>query len=158
LKRQEDVLKFNKFEEAEAWALGSHMRQQALEQKLPLVIDIRVAGRKLFYVALPGTSPDNAEWVERKVNTVMRFQKSTYRVGRELQERGMVLDETRGVDPLQMAAAGGGFPIHVTNVGVVGSVTVSGIPQRDDHNFVVGCIADHLGIARKDIELPPETT
>ncbi len=157
LARQEALLQFSKFGEAEAWALGIHMRDQAILQKLPLVIDIRVAGRKLFYVALPGTSPDNAEWVERKINVVMRYQKSSYRVGRELLDRGMALDESRGVNPLTMAAAGGGFPINVKNVGVVGSVTVSGIPQRDDHSFVAGCMADHLKIARKDIELPPDT-
>ena len=156
LVQQEALLQFSKFDEADAWALGIHMRDQAILQKLPLVIDIRVAGRKLFYVALPGTSPDNAEWVERKINVVMRYQKSSYRVGRELLERGVALDESRGVNPLTMAAAGGGFPIIVKNVGVVGSVTVSGIPQREDHSFVTGCIADHLAIAQTDIQLPPE--
>lgn len=158
LARQEDLLRFNKFEEADAWALGSHMRDEALKQKLGLVIDIRVAGRKLFYVALPGTAPDNAEWVERKIAATMRFHKSTYRIGRELQDRGMALDQSRGVDPLSMAAAGGCFPIYVKNVGIVGTVTVSGIPQREDHNFVAGCIADYLGIERRGIQLPPENS
>ena len=157
LRLQEELLTFSKFDEDDAWALGNRMRLHALDQKLPLVIDIRVAGRKLFYVALPNTSPDNAEWVERKVNVVMRYQKSSYRVGRELLERGMTLDESRGVNPLTMAAAGGGFPINIKGVGVVGSVTVSGIPQRDDHQFVATCIADHLDVARIDIQLPLET-
>ncbi len=157
LARQEELLQFSKFDEAEAWALGAHMRQQAINKKLPLVIDIRVAGRKLFHAALPGTSPDNGEWVERKINVVMRYHKSSYRVGRELQDRGMSLDESRGVNPLAMAAAGGGFPITVKGVGVVGAVTVSGIPQRDDHQFVATCIADHLKIAQIDVQLPPET-
>lgn len=157
LARQEEMLQFSKFDEAQAWALGNHMRDQAILQKLPLVIDIQVAGRKLFFVALPGTSPDNAEWVERKINVVMRYHKSSYRVGRELLERGMVLDESRGVNPIAMAAAGGGFPITSKNLGVVGTVTVSGIPQRNDHQFVAACIADHLGIAQKEIQLPPET-
>ena len=157
IKLQEQQLRFKSFNEANAWTLGSLMRNAAEAKKLPLVIDIRVAGRKLFHAALPGTSPDNGEWVERKINVVMRYHKSSYRVGRELQDRGMSLDESRGVNPLAMAAAGGGFPITVKGVGVVGAVTVSGIPQRDDHQFVATCIADHLKIAQIDVQLPPET-
>jgi uncharacterized protein (UPF0303 family) len=157
LARQEELLQFSRFSEADAWALGSLMRQQAAKQDLPLVIDIRIAGRKLFYVALPGTSPDNAEWVERKINVVMRFHKSSYRVGREMLDRGKTLDESMGVTPISVAPHGGCFPIRLKNVGVVGCITVSGIPQREDHAFVVGCIAEFLNIAQKDVQLPPET-
>ncbi len=153
--RQEEMLRFDRFTEDDAWALGCLMREQALARKLPLVIDIRIGGRPLFYVALPGTTPENPDWVRRKVNTVMRFQKSSYRVGREYEQRGMKLDQSRGVDPADFAPAGGGFPIHVRGVGVVGAVTVSGVPQRDDHAFVAEMLARHLGVAYAEIDLGP---
>ena len=75
------------------------MRETAIARKLPLVIDIRIAGRPLFYTALPGTSPDNAEWVRRKINVVMRLHKCSYRVSRENAQSGQALDELRGVKP-----------------------------------------------------------
>ena len=81
--RQEQELRFQAFSEADAWALGSLMRATAEERALPFVIDIRIGTRPLFYTALPGTTPENPDWVRRKVNTVYRFQKSSYRVGRE---------------------------------------------------------------------------
>ena len=146
LKRQEETLRFDAFSEEDAWALGSLMRQRAVDSGLPLVIDIRVAGRPLFYTALPGTTPDNPEWARRKVNVVMRYHKCSYRVSRELAASGGELDEARGVLPIDMAPHGGCFPIHIKGTGVVGTVTVSGIPQREDHGFVVDCLCAYLGI------------
>ena len=148
---------FTKFDEADAWALGSRMRDLAIARKLPFVIDIRVAGRKLFYTALSGTSPENEEWVQRKINVVMRQHKSSYRVGRELLLKGKTLDESEGVLPIDFAPHGGCFPITIKNVGVVGTITVSGVPQREDHNFVVECLAAYLGLALADLALPAET-
>ena len=157
LKLQEQKLRFEKFDEVDAWKLGTLMRDAAIARKLPLVIDIRVAGRPLFYVALPGTTPDNAEWVRRKINVVMRVHKCSYRVGREIALSGQALDETRGVNPIDVAPHGGCFPIHLTGTGVVGTVTVSGIPQREDHNFVVSCLSEFLGVDHAQVALPAET-
>ncbi|MCB1380065.1 MAG: heme-degrading domain-containing protein [Alphaproteobacteria bacterium] len=153
---QEERLRFKQIDEADAWALGCQMRAAALARKMPFVIDIRVANRPLFTTALPGSTPENPEWVRRKINTVMRFHKSSYRVGLEYELRGVRLDQSRGVDPLDFAAAGGGFPIHVIGTGVVGTVTVSGVPQRDDHNFVVEMLCQFLTIPLADVALAPE--
>ncbi|MAY61210.1 MAG: hypothetical protein CML29_03280 [Rhizobiales bacterium] len=155
LKRQEETLRFDAFSEEDAWTLGSLMRKRAVEKGLPLVIDIRIAGRALFYTALPGTAPDNPDWVRRKINVVMRYHVSSYRKGRELAASGSVLDEDRGVLPVDMAPHGGCFPIHLKGTGIVGTVTVSGIPQREDHGFVVACLCEYLGVDPTGIALPP---
>jgi uncharacterized protein (UPF0303 family) len=157
LKLQEQKLRFSKLDEADAWVLGSLMRENAVTKKLPLVIDIQVAGRPLFYTALLGTTPDNANWVRRKINVVMRYHKCSYRVSRELAQNGQALDETRGVLPIDHAPHGGCFPIHIIGTGIVGTVTVSGIPQREDHNFVAESLSQYLGVDYAAIALPNET-
>ena len=157
IKIQEERLRFKKFDDADAWVLGSQMRAAAVAKKLPLVIDIRVAGRPLFYTALPGTSPDNAEWVRRKINVVMRLHKCSYRVSREIAESGQQLDELRGVHPIDVAPHGGCFPINIIGTGIVGSVTVSGIPQREDHNFVIASLCEFLGQPHAELALAKET-
>ena len=156
LKRQEEALRFDAFSEEDAWKLGSLMRERAAAKGLPLVIDIRIAGRPLFYTALPGTTPDNPDWVRRKINVVMRYHMSSYRKGRELAASGAVLDEGRGVLPIDMAPHGGCFPIHVRGTGIVGTVTVSGIPQREDHGFVFECLCEYLGVDPAGLALSPE--
>ena len=155
--RQEEELRFDHFSEADAWALGSLMRQMAEEQKLPFVIDIRIGNRPLFYTALPGTTPENPDWVRRKVNTVSRFHKSSYRVGREFAQQDKVFDASRGLDLMDYAPAGGGFPIHLKGTGVVGVVTVSGVPQRQDHEFVVEALCRFLKMDYGLLALGPET-
>lgn len=153
LEQQEETLRFKKFDEADAWALGNILRDLAVAKTLPMVLDIRIGIRPLFYFAMPETTPENPDWVRRKYNTVMRFQKSSYRVGREYQHKGNKFDAARGLDEMQYASAGGSFPIHIIGTGVVGAVTVSGIPQREDHNFVVQAIAQFLNMDGAKIAL-----
>ena len=154
--QQEEALRFASFNEEQAWALGSLMRQVAVERKLPFVIDIRIGDRPLFYTALPGTTPENPDWVRRKVNTVYRFHKSSYRVGREYQLKGQVFDAARGMDLMTYAPNGGGFPLHVSGTGVIGAITVSGVPQRQDHEFVVEMLCRYLNTEYAMLALGPE--
>jgi uncharacterized protein (UPF0303 family) len=158
LKMQEEWLQFLAFTEDDAWRLGNLMRERAVARKLPVVIDILCAGRKLFYAALPGTNPDNEDWVRRKVNVVMRFHKSSYRMGRELARDGKAFDESRGLVPLDYAPHGGCFPVSIKDAGVVGAITVSGLPQREDHNFVVECLCEFLGVPVAEVALGVEAT
>ncbi|MFD0330409.1 heme-binding protein [Streptacidiphilus monticola] len=48
------------------------------------------------------------------------------------------------LDPARYAAHGGSFPLLVRGTGPVGTVTVSGLPQLDDHLFVVECLRRFL--------------
>jgi uncharacterized protein (UPF0303 family) len=41
------------------------------------------------------------------------------------------------LDPASYAAHGGAFPILIRGTGCVGTVAVSGLPQVEDHRFVV---------------------
>lgn len=154
--RQEEALRFDHFSEADAWALGSLMRETALERNMPFAIDIRIGSRQLFFTALPGSTPEFPDWIRRKVNTIYRFHKSSYRVGRENEFNNALFDASRGIDPLQYVAAGGGFPIHIKGTGVVGAVTVSGLPQRQDHNFVIEMLCAFLKADHRTLELGPE--
>ena len=146
LEAQEEQLIFDRFDNTDAWRLGSAMVAAATERALPVTIDIRRHGQQLFHAALPGTTPDNDAWIERKVNVVNQFSAASYLVGRRLAARGAELDEKRVAEPKLFAAHGGAFPVRIRNVGVVGTVTVSGLPQADDHAFVTEMIAAYLGL------------
>jgi uncharacterized protein (UPF0303 family) len=145
LENDEERLVFTRFDNSDAWRLGSSMVAAATERSLPITIDIRRHGHQLFHAALPGTTAENDSWIERKVNVVNRFAASSYLVGRRLAAKAIVLNEVMGVEPRLFAPAGGGFPIRIRDVGVVGSVTVSGLPQAEDHAFVTELIGAWLG-------------
>jgi uncharacterized protein (UPF0303 family) len=142
--RQESELHFENFNENTAWKLGSRLRDLATSRELPIVIDIRRFHQPLFYCALPGASPDNAEWARRKANVVARFHRSSYGLGLELLHKNTSLLDKFGLHLADFAAHGGGFPLTVAGTGVIGSVTVSGLPQRDDHQLVVEVLCTEL--------------
>lgn len=153
---QEKTLRFERFEEGEAWRLGSRLCEIARSRELPVVIDIRRFGQPLFYCALAGSVPDNAEWVRRKGNVVARFHRSSYGVGLELQQAQNSLEARFGLPTVDYAAHGGAFPLVVSGAGVIGSVTVSGLPQRMDHALVVEALAQELGRDHAQLRLPAE--
>jgi len=120
-----------------------------------VVIDVRRFNQPLFYTALEGTTPDNPEWVRRKSNVVARYHRSSYGVGLTWKLKGQTPEE-RGHSVADFAAHGGSFPLHVDGAGIVGSVTVSGLPQRADHELVVEALCVLLGRDYKTLKLGPE--
>jgi uncharacterized protein (UPF0303 family) len=144
LEAQEAELQFTRFDNDTAWALGVRLVEAARRQGLPVVVCIRRGAQLLFHAALPGTAPDNDGWLERKCRVVERFARSSYRVGAECSARGRSFEQTYRLDPALYAAHGGAFPVTVRGVGVVGVVAVSGLPQAQDHAFVVEQVRAHL--------------
>ena len=151
---QEQTLVLSQFDEGVAFALGSSVRERALAEGLGLVVDVRTWDRQLFFAATAGTAADNAEWVRRKINTVRRFQRASYRM---VLERGEApFSPQSGADPADYVIAGGGFPIRVKGAGIIGCLTISGLPGRSDHGVAVAALAMHLGFAPEDFALPAE--
>jgi uncharacterized protein (UPF0303 family) len=153
---QERELHLPQLDAKVAWDLGSRIRSMALERGLSLVIDVRRFGQPLFYSALDGTTPDNVEWVRRKSNVVARFHRSSYAVGITQRAAGTSLHERYGLPVADYAGDGGSFPLIVEGAGIVGSVTVSGLPQRDDHNLVIEALCAMLGRDFAEMRLAPE--
>ena len=135
------------------WQLGSRLRAIAESRGLSLAVEIRLAGQTVFYATMPGTTPANADWARRKRNTVELMHRSSYGVGRSLERDGRTLEDTMGLPTRDYASHGGSFPLRVERVGLVGVVTVSGAPQREDHNIVVMALAELCNVPLAEIEL-----
>jgi uncharacterized protein (UPF0303 family) len=137
LTEQEERLQFTKFDNETALALGQQMLRAAADRGLPLTISIRRNGQRLFHAALPGTSADNDAWIDRKSRVVDRYGHSSFLIGTRFRAKGGSFEEHSRLDLDLYAAHGGVFPVLVRGVGPVGTVGVSGLPQADDHAFVV---------------------
>jgi uncharacterized protein (UPF0303 family) len=59
---------------------------------------------------------------------------------------GSSLEEEMSLATRDHASHGGSFPIQLTGGACVGVVTVSGLPQREDHALVVEVLAGVCGI------------
>ncbi|NYF78773.1 heme-degrading domain-containing protein [Granulicella arctica] len=155
--RQERELILPAFGPEAAWLLGTTLRDLAIQRGYAIVIDIRRFGQPhqpLFYAALPGTTPDNARWVQRKSNVVARFYRSSYSLGLKLQLDNTTFAEKYSLPDADYATHGGSFPLHVAEAGIIGSVTVSGLPQRADHELAVEALCLHTNRSYADLRLP----
>ena len=143
---QEERLQFASFSHDDAWMLGSRLRERALERGQAITIDIALGEQRLFHCALPGTSAHNDVWIERKKRTVREFGASSYLVGLRFPILdNHTLEAAPWMDPRQFAGHGGGFPLAIRGVGVVGTIAVSGLPHEVDHGLIVEALSEHLG-------------
>jgi uncharacterized protein (UPF0303 family) len=144
LLQEEQELQFESFNEETAWQLGSGLVQKCIRDGIPVTIDIMRGEHQLFHASLPGTSADNDDWVKRKVRLVYRFGHSSFYIGQLLKSKGKSIEEMYLISESQYAPHGGCFPIIVKNTGMVGAITISGLPQEEDHKLVVRAIRDYL--------------
>ncbi len=148
IQAEEQALVFPSFDHADALALGLSLVEKGRARALPIAIDVERCGHRLFHAALPGSSPDNASWIERKKRLVYRTFTSSYAVGLKLRASQRTLAEAMFLDERDYAPHGGCVPVVVAGVGFVGTVTVSGLPQADDHALVVEAMREFIAKAR----------
>ncbi|MFC4328411.1 heme-degrading domain-containing protein [Streptomyces andamanensis] len=144
LEAQERRLVLPRFTHEDSWALGSLLVALARERRAPVAVDIHRAGQQLFHAALPGSTPDNDAWIARKRRVVERYGCASYLVGARFRAKGTTFEDSSRLDPGTYAAHGGSFPIAVEGAGVIGAVTVSGLPQAEDHRLVVEALEAYL--------------
>jgi uncharacterized protein (UPF0303 family) len=65
-------------------------------------------------------------------------------MGQFLKSRGASIEEAFLIPESDYAPHGGCFPVILKNTGMVGTITVSGLPQEEDHKLVVQVIREYL--------------
>lgn len=137
LTQQEKELQFSAFGSDTALALGLKAVELAKARQKSITVNVTVNGQVLFHHAMQGATPDQADWIRRKNNVVTRFGRCSFFIGIDHKHRGVAFDEIKYLDPMDYAAHGGAFPITIKNVGMIGTVTVSGLRQAEDHAIAV---------------------
>jgi uncharacterized protein (UPF0303 family) len=142
LASQAAEIELTRFTIADAIALGQLATERAAASRLGIVIEIDQLGRLVYRAAMPGSSSESDHWIIRKRRVVERFGTSTLAARVKHEEAGTTFADATGLSELEYAAHGGGFPIAVPAVGVVGAMYVSGLPQVDDHEFIVASLRE----------------
>lgn len=142
---QELAFVFDRFDEDTAFAIGGRIRDAGKAIGKGIVVGVYLWDRTLFFGATAGATSANRAWAERKAGLVRLMLRSSYRVVLERGDKPRLLEPGWAIEPTQYAIAGGGFPITVKGIGIVGAVAVSGLSERDDHEFARAAIARELG-------------
>jgi len=118
---QQDELQFAQFTFDDAYAIGVDLVETARNNGLKIAIDIA------------------------KNRVVGRFFTSSYYIAKLLESHGRSIEEAYGLSANEFAPFGGAVPITVKGTGVIGCITVSGLPDEEDHRTVVDAIGRHMG-------------
>ncbi|RCK65413.1 hypothetical protein Cantr_01157 [Candida viswanathii] len=105
-----------------------------------ILINITLSsGHVLFQTAVgKGTTIDNDKWVQRKVNTVLRFGKSSFYIGQKLRIKDKPIEQANFVSEIDYATHGGSVPLKLANFdSIIGALTISGLAQEEDHLFAI---------------------
>jgi uncharacterized protein (UPF0303 family) len=150
---QEERLRFQRFDSGVAWDLGVALKAAADKRGVGVAIDVSTPSYTLLSHSMQGATPDNAEWVRRKRNVTLRFHRSSYAIGLELERDKRTLEERHGLKADDYMAHGGCFPIRLAGPTCIGAITISGLPQRDDHDLLTRTLAVFLKVKVKDLAL-----
>lgn len=144
--KQEELLRFSRFSNRDAWELGSFLVERVYDQKQELAIAIRkLNGNILFQHVTKGTNLNNQNWMKRKFNTVSLMERSSLGAW----ATAYINDEqvnTHGLDGKDYIFCGGGFPICLKTGEMVAILTVSNLPHEQDHDFIVKALSEWLHI------------
>lgn len=144
LETEHKTLQFSEFTNETALKIGLSIIERAKKENKAIAIDITRNGHQIFHYAFEGASPDNDQWIIGKSRVVNRFFKSSLYVTTFLESIGKTMEDRYFISSMDYRPRGGSFPIIIKNVGVVGTITVSGLFHMDDHEVVVTAIKEYL--------------
>lgn len=133
--KQEEKYIFNEFNNKDAYTLGNLIIKKVEDTKLKNVrIRIVIDNDIVFQYIMDGKKGE--EWLNRKQNTVEKYQHSSYYVYLQ-QDKIKDLD----VNDPKLAICGGGFPLVINNT-IRGCIIVSGLAHDEDHQLIIDCLKE----------------
>ena len=141
---QEEIdYQFAEFTNNTAYHIGTRIIEKALNENKLIVVNIQKEGELLFYTKMNGPTLNHDDWVMRKNNTVHYFKHSSYYTHYYLKSINSNV-EAHSLDPKNYAAEGGAFPLIIKDVGVVGTITVSGLSGEEDHRMITDVLIEFM--------------
>lgn len=144
LLEQETELQLSHFNHDTAWELGCSLKSAAEERSAAVLIEVYAFEQVLFSYAMEGSSKDKQDWARRKRQSVLRFGHSSHYLGHYNASKQRDFESQPHIDANEYCAHGGAFPIRIKGSGLVGVVTVSGLPSEEDHNMVISALRKHI--------------
>ena len=150
--RQERILRFEKFDQETAWELGSLMVAEMRRRDLKICVALwSLTGYVLFQYAGESTTVNNQNWMERKFNAVRLMERSSLASRAVAEMTGEGVEEC-GLSTREYVFCGGGFPIRLKSGELVAVALASGLPDVQDHGFLIDCLAKYLDVEAPVIE------
>jgi uncharacterized protein (UPF0303 family) len=137
--------------QAQALEIGGIAQELGLDRKLPIATEVQMKDWVVFHASLPGSSPENDDWMRRKANVVNATGHSSMYEKVLAEEQGIDWHQSTGLLEVDHAVYGGGLALNVVGLGLTGVLLISGLTEVEDHLLGVEILTEYL--ARKGEEL-----
>jgi uncharacterized protein (UPF0303 family) len=139
LEQQDAEVVLDHFDQSDAFQLGMIAARLLIGEGTPLGVDIAIGDHLVFRVKLGGVSQDTDVWLAAKARVARHYDKASIHVRAISTGEGWTVED-HGLDPDLYRPHGGSVPIRVTDVGLVGTITVSGAHDTVDHALAMGAL------------------
>lgn len=139
----EEIIKkieFQSFNNKLALEMGLAIVDLAKSRNQHIGIEISRLNQTIFLYIDDNLPADKHNWLRRKANVAKQFEESSLSVKKDLKEGNMTLEKTFGLDDKDFIAKGGSIPIVVKDVGMVATITVSGLSDEEDHKIIIDAL------------------
>lgn len=140
LLEEENNLSFTHFTYEDAAVLFDFLRSKINEPKngfKPMGIEIVMNGMPVYSYYQYGATKSSIAWIKGKRKTVEYFGLSAAYVDVWAKETGEEIFCSRYGLNTEFRVCGGGFPIIVKGLGMIGIVAVTGLTRQEDHQICV---------------------
>lgn len=129
------------FSRKDALDLADILLERVKPYDKPIIIEIEVNKLVIYRYFMDGTIEDGALWLARKRNSVNLMSMSSLRFQYWLKQKGATI-ASRHLNTSDYIDCGGGYPIRIEGMGVMGSVCVTGLHDLDDHQLIVDSLTE----------------
>ena len=123
-----------------AYQMGNAVVALARKRNQSIAIEICRLNHTIFLYIDDGLPADKHNWLRRKANVAMHFEESSLCTKNDLINGKMSLEDPFGLDNIEYMAKGGSIPIFVNNAGMIGTITVSGLKDTEDHQIIIDAL------------------
>ena len=125
------------FSNSIALEMGLKIIDLAKSRNQRIAIEICRLNHSVFLYVDDALTADKLNWLRRKANLVKQFEESSLGVKKDFADKNLTLEKPFGLNEKDFIVRGGSIPIFVKNAGMVATITVSGLPDIEDHNIII---------------------
>jgi len=133
-------IELEKFDNSIALKMGMAIIELAKSRNQHIAVEISRLNHTVFLFVDDTLPADKHNWLRRKANAAKHFEESTLSVKNDLMNGNMTLEKTFGLDEKDFIAKGGSIPIFVKGAGMIGTITVSGLTDIEDHQIIIDAL------------------
>ncbi|KYP15253.1 heme-binding protein [Flavihumibacter sp. CACIAM 22H1] len=133
-------IELTSFNNSKALQMGLAIIDLAKKRKQVIGVEIARLNQPIFLYIDDDLPADKNHWLKRKANTARHFEESSLYVRYELEKKNRTLEAFFGLDEKDYVAKGGAIPLFVTGAGIIGTITVTGLPDTEDHQLIIDAL------------------